>query len=238
MTKARCLTYGIKKEAQIMARNIHLSLEGTEFQFISPQGQAVIKTSLVGIYNVYNILGVIAAALARGIRLETIQEGIEDLKGVPGRLERVDCGQKFSSFIDYAHTQDALENVLKTLREVSRSKIILLFGCGGNRDKTKRPLMAGAAEKWADYCVVTSDNPRKEDPQEIIDDIVPGFERDRYRVIVDRREAMGYALSSAREGDILLIAGKGHEDYQILKDKTIPFKEKEIIEGYFQCLAR
>ncbi len=236
MTKARCVTYGIKGAADVRAKDIHLSLEGTQFKFISAQEEISIETSLVGIYNVYNILAVIAACLKEGLKGDAIREGIRRLKGVPGRLERLDYGQNFSIFIDYAHTQDALENVLKTLRQVSRSKIILVFGCGGNRDRTKRPLMGEAAGQWADRCIVTSDNPRQEDPRAIIDEILPGFKRDNYKVIVDRREAIEVALSAAKEGDIILIAGKGHEDYQILKDKKIPFYEKDIVKEYFQCL--
>lgn len=238
MTDARCISYGIKHNAQWMAEDIQLSLQGTGFKLIHPKGENFIQTPLVGIYNVYNTLAVMAACFAEGMDLESIQEGISFFRGVPGRLERVDAGQNFSIFIDYAHTQDALENILKTLRQVSPSKIILVFGCGGNRDKTKRPLMGRTAAQWADYCVVTSDNPREEDPQEIIDQILPGFQKDNYTVIVDRREAIGHALSLAREGDTVLIAGKGHEDYQVLKDKKIPFKEKEIVRECLQCLPR
>lgn len=236
MTKAKCITYGIKGAADVKAKDSHGSLEGTKFKFVSAQEEIPIETSLVGIYNVYNILAVIAACLKEGINIDTIREGIRRLKGVPGRLERLDYGQNFSVFIDYAHTQDALENVLRALREVSRSKIILVFGCGGDRDRTKRPLMGRTASQWADECIVTSDNPRQEDPRTILDEIIPGFKRDNYKVILDRREAIEYALSAAKEGDIILIAGKGHEDYQILKDEKIPFNEKDIVKEYFQCL--
>ncbi len=238
MTQARGLTYGIKNNAGWKAENIQLSLGGTEFKLIHPKGENSFRTPFVGIYNVYNVLAVIAACCAEGMDLESVQEGISHFHGVPGRLERVEAGQDFSIFIDYAHTQDALENVLKTLRQVSGSKIIVVFGCGGNRDKSKRPLMGRTAGQWADYCVVTSDNPREEDPQEIIDQILPGLQNEHYTVIVDRREAIEHALGLAREGDIVLIAGKGHEDYQVLKDKRIPFKEKDIVREYLQCLPR
>jgi len=202
----------------------------------TPQGDIGINTKLIGLYNIYNILAAAAAALAEGIELKVIKKGIEQMGHIPGRLESVDYGQDFSVFIDYAHTQDALENVLSALRKVSRSKIILVFGCGGDRDRTKRKLMGQVASQLADYAIVTSDNPRSEEPKAIIDEIVPGFFKDQYEVIVDRKQAIEKALAIARKGDLVLIAGKGHESYQVFANRTVDFNEREIIRNYLSCL--
>ena len=234
MTQAKVLTYGIDQKCNFEARDIQLKITGTQFRLIFPDGETTIQTPLIGRHNIYNILAAIAASFPYDIPLETIKKGIQNLSLVPGRLERVDCGQKFSIFIDYAHTEDALKNVLSTIRDVSSSKIILVFGCGGDRDRTKRPKMAKIASQLANFSVITSDNPRSEDPQAIIDEIIPGFEGKNYVTIVDRTEAIYQALDLAQEGDIVLIAGKGHETYQIFKNKTIEFDEREIVRRYFE----
>src|SRR5208282_5460308 len=160
---------------------------------------------------------------------------IESLSHVPGRLEPVDNQKGFYIFIDYAHTEDGLVNVLKSLRAVSPEKIILVFGCGGDRDRTKRPKMAQAACSLADYSILTTDNSRSEEPQAIINEIITGFTKRNYETCVDRKEAIGRALKLAQKNQIVLIAGKGHEDYQVLKDRTIAFNEREIVKE-FLCL--
>lgn len=234
-TSSSVLTYGINNNADVMAREINMEIEQTCFKLVTPQGDIVIRTGLLGQYNIYNILAAAAVCLNEGISLEKICRGVEELKCVPGRLEKIDCQQGYSIIIDYAHTQDALENVLITLKSVAKGKIILVFGCGGNRDRTKRPAMGLVASRLADYCVVTSDNPRNEEPQSIIDEIVKGMEGDNYIVEVDREQAIIKALNIADEGDVVLIAGKGHEDYQIFKDRTIKFDERIVVRQYLRC---
>lgn len=234
-TSASVVTYGIHNNADIMARDIELDVKQTKFRLVTPEGNVVIRTNLLGKYNVYNILAASAVCFKEKISLEKIRQGVEYLRLVPGRLERVDCQQEYDIIIDYAHTQDALENVLTTLRAVTSGKIILVFGCGGNRDRTKRPAMGQVAGRLADYCVVTSDNPRNEEPRAIIDEIVKGFEGDNFTVEVDREQAIIKALNIADEGDVVLIAGKGHEDYQIFKDRTIKFDERQVVRQYLRC---
>ncbi len=239
--KSRLLTYALQENADIYAREIQMDPSGTRFKLYSPGGDILIHTQLIGVHNVVNILAAAAVGIGEGLRLAEIKEGIENLTLVPGRLERVDFAQDYSILIDYAHTPDALEKVLKNLREICQARLILVFGCGGDRDKTKRPLMGGLASQLADFSVVTSDNPRGEDPQSIIAEILPGFKKNNFTVKLERQEAMRYALQLARPGDIVLIAGKGHETYQIFKDKTIPFNEREtigqILAAQRKCLS-
>ena len=227
------MTYGINNSADVMAKNIQCDLDKTVFTLHSYRGEGEIQTSLIGLHNVYNILAAITSAFILNIDLSIIQKGIYNFKGVPGRLERVDYGQDFSIFIDYAHTEDALRNVLTSIKNVSAQKIICVFGCGGDRDKSKRASMGKVVEQLADVVILTSDNPRGENPQDIINDIIQGFEKENYCVIENRKEAIYKALNLAEENDIVLIAGKGHEDYQIIGKKKYPFNEKEIIK---QCL--
>jgi UDP-N-acetylmuramoyl-L-alanyl-D-glutamate--2,6-diaminopimelate ligase len=234
-TPAKILTYGIRQKAEVMAEDIELGIAGTAFRVRTPEGEFSVRTSLVGYYNVYNCLAAISVGVAEGINLDKIKTGIERLKNVPGRLEKVDCGQDFSIFVDYAHTQDALENVMTTLRQCSDAKIILVFGCGGDRDKSKRAPMAAVASSLANFTIITSDNPRSEEPEAIIKDIAEGFEGENYKVIVNREEAIKEAIKMARKDDIVLIAGKGHETYQIFKDKTIHFDERQIIRQIILC---
>jgi UDP-N-acetylmuramoyl-L-alanyl-D-glutamate--2,6-diaminopimelate ligase len=234
MTKASIVTYGLNK-GDVHAEAVSLKISGSQLRVVTPQGAIALQTALVGRHNIYNILAAIGACLSQNIKLENIVPGIERFKNVPGRLERVDYGQPFSIFIDYAHTQDALENVLLAIKQTTASRIILVFGCGGDRDKTKRPLMGAVADQLADWSIVTSDNPRSEDPQEIIDQILPGFKRRHYEVVVNREEAIKAALAKAIPGDVVLIAGKGHETYQIFKDQSIHFDERELIQKYIPC---
>lgn len=235
MTKAKVVTYGIEQPADVTAKDIRLDIQGCRFTLVGAAGEIEVQTPLIGLYNVYNILAAASIGVAEGLALDVIKKGIERLKGVPGRLERVECGQDFSVFIDYAHTQDALENVLSAVRQISPSRIILVFGCGGDRDQSKRPLMGQVAGRLADISFVTSDNPRSEDPQSIIDQIVPGFEQENYKVVVNREEAIKEALNEAKAGDTVLIAGKGHETYQIIADQRIDFNEHEIVKKSLKC---
>lgn len=235
MTRAKIVTYGIKRKADVMAGDIQLDITGSRF-ILTGAGQKIeIQTKLVGTYNIYNILAAAAACLARGMSLEIIKGGIKRLTNIPGRLEYVDCGQDFSIFIDYAHTEDALENVLTATRQVSDSKVILVFGCGGDRDTSKRRLMGRVAGELADFSIVTSDNPRSEGPQSIIDQIVVGFGKENYKIVVNRKEAIEQAIGIAQAGDVVLIAGKGHETYQILGDQRIDFNERKIIKECLSC---
>jgi UDP-N-acetylmuramoyl-L-alanyl-D-glutamate--2,6-diaminopimelate ligase len=234
-TSAKILSYGIKKEANVFATQIKLGIEKTRFVLTLQQDECAIQTSLIGVHNIYNILAAAAACRALGIDLEYIREGIENMPSVPGRVEPVDCGQKFSVFVDYAHTDDALKNVLENIRVVKSSKIILVFGCGGDRDKTKRVKMGKVASALADFSIITNDNPRSEDPQDIVSQIVSGFEHDNYLIILNRKEAIERALAMAHEGDVVLVAGKGHENYQILKDEVIPFDDRQVVREILSC---
>ena len=235
MTKGKVFTYGLKGQAKIKACRIELDFRGSAFTICSPFGEITIRTSLIGRHNVYNILAAAAVSLALGIPLKTIKKGIENLKSVPGRLERVSGGQDFHIFVDYAHTEDALRNVLSNLRIVSKARILVVFGCGGDRDRTKRPKMGKAATDLADEAIITSDNPRSENPESIIREIVSGCKKQNYTVMIDRKKAIKEALSRAQKNDVVLIAGKGHETYQIFKNKTIHFDDREIVKKYLHA---
>lgn len=225
-------TYGWSK-ADFHASRIEITPRGTRFQLNSPKGTVAISSPLIGRVNVYNILAASAAAVARGCSLESIAEGISGLKAVPGRFERVDCGQPFTVVVDYAHTDDALRNLTSLAREFVKhnsGRVITVFGCGGDRDRTKRPLMGEAAGKGSDFVVLTSDNPRSEDPLAIINDAVVGLQRSeaKYKTEPDRRAAIALAIGEAKSGDIVLIAGKGHEKVQISRTGALPFDDREV----------
>jgi UDP-N-acetylmuramoyl-L-alanyl-D-glutamate--2,6-diaminopimelate ligase len=232
--KNRVLTYGINNKSDVKAFDIDISCKGASFKVETPKQVFDIKTDLIGVYNIYNILAAISFAYSTGLKPSDIQEAIRGFKGVPGRLQRVEaCGNKgFSVFIDYAHTDDALLNVLSALKEIAKGVIIVVFGCGGDRDRKKRPGMAKVAAEFADYVVITSDNPRSEDPERIIDDVAQGLPKDfkNYRICIDRKKAIEYAISMVKSNDMILIAGKGHESYQVFKDTTIPFDDKKVAE--------
>ena len=233
LSQGRVLTYAIDATADVRAQMIKFDLSGTHFEVISSQGRTQIHTRFIGRHNVYNILAAVAWGISQGIDAQIICQGIESLTHVPGRLEPVDNKKGIFVFIDYAHTEDGLVNVLKALRAVTHTRLILIFGCGGDRDRSKRLKMGRAACELADHSIVTTDNPRSEDPQAIIDEIVKGFTKKNYETCVDRKAAIARALTLAQVGEIVLIAGKGHEDYQILKDRTIAFNEREIVN---ECL--
>lgn len=235
LTQSRVVTYGIQNHCDFMAKDIHIGVEGSRFYVVYSDGEKLIETNLVGVHNVYNILAAVAACLEEGIGWEAIRGGIKRLPCVPGRLEKVENKKGFAVFIDYAHTDDALKNVLEAMHGISHERIIVVFGCGGDRDQTKRPRMGEVASRLADAVIITNDNPRGEDPQEIARQIVAGCKKNNYEVVLDRREAIHKAIGMARRGDIVLIAGKGHEDYQIFKEKTVPFKEREVVEEFLAC---
>ena len=227
----KVITYGIDRNSQVMARNIKFNYPSTEFLLKTGRASVLIKTRLIGRHNVYNILAVITWALKEGIHLTEIKRAIEEFSLVPGRLEKVECGQGFSIFVDYAHTEDALKNIIQSLRQISENRIIVVFGCGGDRDKTKRPKMGYTVTELADYAVITSDNPRSEDPRNIIRDIERGIRRINYSVVLQRADAIKKSLLLAKRGDIVLVAGKGHENYQVLKNKTVHFDDREVIKA-------
>lgn len=230
----KILTYGIKQEADIRAYDIRSSVEGLRFNVATPLGKTPIFLQLLGKHNVYNALAAIGVGISEGIGLNEIREAIAKAKKVPGRFERIDCGQPFNVVVDYAHTPDALKKVLETARELAGGQVIVVFGCGGERDKTKRPLMGEVAATYSDIIILTSDNPRSEDPLEIIKEIGAGIKKFKssreYLIIENRLEAISKALSLTRNGDLVLIAGKGHEDYQIVKDKRISFNDKDVVK--------
>jgi UDP-N-acetylmuramoyl-L-alanyl-D-glutamate--2,6-diaminopimelate ligase len=191
-----------------------------------------VKLAVGGFFNVYNALGAAGAALGLGIAPETVVRGLAAVPNVAGRFEAVNAGQDFSVLVDYAHTPDGLENVLQSAKSLTKSRLIVVFGCGGNRDRGKRPIMGGIATRLGDIAVVTSDNPRKEDPVAIIDEIltgIPAESRDRVVVEPDRYSAIKRALEIAAAGDVVVVAGKGHEDYQIFADQTIHFDDREVV---------
>ncbi len=229
MISARVITYGVHEEADVKAEIEEFGLTGSRIMIKFFDEKIVLCTRFIGLHNVYNILAAFAAGLGEGFPPEKIKEGLESLRWVPGRLERVEAGQDFFLFIDYAHTDDGLKNVLQSLQAVKHNKIIVVFGCGGDRDRTKRVRMGRVAYELADLSILTSDNPRSEDPVSIIEEIVPGFLKKTYEIVVDREKAIERALTLAQKNDIVLLAGKGHETYQVLKDKTIDFVEKDIV---------
>ena len=217
-------TYGIKSNSDYVGSINSLSIEGTTFT-INGRGY---ETHLVGEHNVYNILASYTLAKTMGIDDEPISRAISNIKNVPGRFERVISGKDYHLFVDYAHTPDALDHLLDAANTLKKGRIITVFGCGGDRDRGKRPIMGSITEKKSDIAIVTSDNPRSEDPDDIIDDIRKGLKGNNHIIIPDRKKAIYTAVEKARKNDIVLIAGKGHEDYQILKEKTIHFDDREI----------
>lgn len=225
-------SYGLG-ETDISAAGAEILGSGISYRMLCGQEEIGINLRLSGRFNVYNSLAAAAVGLKEGIPPELIRRALAEVQGVDGRLESVAEGQDFSVFVDYAHTPDGLENVLQTAQELAEGRIIVVFGCGGDRDRGKRPIMGQLAARYADYCIVTSDNPRSEEPEAIIDEIEAGVTqedagRGRYETIVDREKAIEKAISMARTGDVVLIAGKGHENYQIFKDKTIRFDDREV----------
>lgn len=241
LTAAEVITYGIDNtSADVRAERIVMSARGTQFHLATFRGCAEVTMKLVGRFNVYNALAAAAAAIAEGILPERIAESLSRIQSVEGRMEVVDEGQDFLVLVDYAHTPDGLENALSTISQFAEGEVYCVFGCGGDRDRTKRPVMGEIAAKYSDHVIVTSDNPRTEDPEQIINDIVPGLTRaglspDRYKLLADRRQAIHEAVRQAKPQDIVLIAGKGHETYQDIMGVKHDFDDrlvaKEAIRG-------
>jgi UDP-N-acetylmuramoyl-L-alanyl-D-glutamate--2,6-diaminopimelate ligase len=228
----RCLWYGLSPDAEVRAEDLRQGPDGSRFTMVMPNGRVEIFLRLVGKHNVYNALAAAAAALSLGASELTVASALEDARAVPGRLEQVEApigaGGRIRTFVDYAHTPDALDKICGTLAKLAEGRLHVVFGCGGDRDRTKRAPMAAAVGKHADCAYLTSDNPRSEDPEAILDDMqkgLAGATGDFLRV-VDRSEAIRTAIKHAVPGDTVLIAGKGHETYQIFKDSVVPFDDR------------
>lgn len=236
---AECIGYGAKGDCR--AKKVKVDLDATRFDLKTPWGKTAVKLPLLGLHNVSNALCATAICGGLGVPLGTIVAGLEAVKNVPGRFDRVDAGQDFVVVVDYAHTEDGLRNVLAAARAICKKRVICVFGCGGDRDKTKRPKMGAAAAELADYSIITSDNPRTEDPHRILLDVEVGVQRLRkkgaaYEVIADRAEAIDTAIRMARKGDLVMIAGKGHEDYQIIGTVKHHFDDREVAQAALENL--
>lgn len=227
---SRVTTYSIEKESDLRGIDINLESTGIIFNLKGNEKTYKVQLPIPGRYNVYNALGCIGAALDEGIDMDTIVEGLSKVT-VPGRCENLTLGMNlgFQVIRDYSHTPDSLKNILENLRELTKGKLICIFGCGGDRDRTKRPIMGEIGTELSDIAIITSDNPRSEDPYMILEDIEAGVEKSNYKLIENRREAIKTALLLGKKDDIIVIAGKGHETYQILKNETIHFDEKEVV---------
>jgi len=226
------ITYGLNDSCDVIAKDIVYHSNGVDFILHTPKGSTPISMKLLGEFNVYNVLAAASCGIAFNLELPLIKKAIESFNGIKGRLELIPLKNKdFNVIIDYAHTPDGLKKVLTTIKQFAQGRVVVLFGAGGNRDREKRPLMGEVASKFADFLIVTSDNPRYEDPDKIINDILVGVKRGKakYIAITDRKEAIKYALENAKPKDTILLAGKGHETYTIIKDELIPFDEYKIV---------
>ncbi|MBO5245063.1 MAG: UDP-N-acetylmuramoyl-L-alanyl-D-glutamate--2,6-diaminopimelate ligase [Selenomonadales bacterium] len=237
------ITYGIREEADVRATDIRVTGTGTSFKITGAYGEHQLNLRITGIFNVYNVLGTICAALSENISWETIIDSLESFTSVAGRFELIDGGQSFPIIVDYAHTPDGLENILKTAKEFAQGRIIVVFGCGGDRDRTKRPIMGRIAAQLGDVVIATSDNPRTEDPDRILEDVEAGIlevldDNTHYEKIADRRKAIERAITMAKADDVVMIAGKGHETYQILNTGTIHFDDREVAREVARGLTK
>jgi UDP-N-acetylmuramoyl-L-alanyl-D-glutamate--2,6-diaminopimelate ligase len=234
-TKAEIITYAVNNKADLKVINYKSTAEGLIFNvLVRDKEELEVKLQLLGEYNLYNALAGMGVGISQGLSLDIIKAGLEGVEGVPGRFDRVNCGQDFTVVVDYAHTPDALERVLTAGKKLTEGKLICVFGCGGDRDKTKRPLMGNVATSLSDYAIVTSDNPRTEDPMQIISHILEGIKGGKYEVIPDRKSAIGRAIKIAKKGDFIVIAGKGHENYQIIGTTKTHFDDKEIAREFIE----
>ena len=236
-----CLRYGISINADVFARDIEITENGVSFRLCAAgQGEQPVHMHLTGIFNVYNALTAAAAALELGVSLAEIVRGLESVQAVPGRAEMLDIHTPYKVLLDYSHSPEALENILKAVRDFTKGRVIALFGCGGDRDHGKRPVMGEIGGRLADYCILTSDNPRNEDPYAILASIEEGIRRTQcpYTVIENRREAIRTALQMAREGDMIILAGKGHETYQEIRGVKRPFDEKVVVRELLRELQQ
>ncbi len=236
------MTYGTSpsvKDPDISCTSLELRADGSRFTLRTPSGAIDTSTHLVGAYNVSNCMCAAGMAIHCGLSSDDIARGIASLDRVPGRLERIDAGQPFLALVDYAHTPDALDHALLACRELATGAVIVVFGCGGDRDRTKRPLMGEAATRLADLSLITSDNPRTEDPAAIVADVVAGAQRGggAFRSVIDRREAIAEAIGAARAGDVVLIAGKGHEEGQQFADRTLAFDDRAVTRELLESAA-
>ncbi|TPW14999.1 MAG: UDP-N-acetylmuramoyl-L-alanyl-D-glutamate--2,6-diaminopimelate ligase, partial [bacterium] len=235
-------TYGLEDRADLTADGVRSRLEGLAFTAVTPIGSFAVRSALVGRHNVYNLLAAIGVAIHLEIPQDRIRQGIASLSGVPGRFERLDSGRGFSVIVDYAHTEDALDRLLQAVSELTSGRVITVFGCGGDRDPGKRAPMGRAAARFSDVVVITSDNPRSEDPVRIMDEVVVGVREGsaqtkrpvEWMAVPDRREAIERALGLAHPGDTVVVAGKGHEEYQIIGDQTIPFNDRQVAGDWIQ----
>jgi len=222
------VTYGMGARADFRASNYRIESTGTSYQLDVKGKSYLVRVPLIGRFNIYNSLAALATTTALGVDIRSSVLALSRAPQIPGRLEAVPAKRQFQVFVDYAHTDDALLNVIKTCRDLNPTRLLVVFGCGGDRDRAKRPLMGAVADQFADYSIVTSDNPRKEDPEAIIHEVVAGFKGRGFETVVDRREAINRAIALARPRDIVLIAGKGHEKYQEFRDHTVPFDDIEV----------
>jgi len=241
-THGDTVTYSLDKAASVQGKNLHLGFDETSLEVVREGSSRTLTTSLIGRFNVHNVLAAYAAGVGLGISDATIVRGIENTRPVRGRFEQIVSSRGWTAIIDYAHTPDALDNCLRAINDIRKTRdsgrIITVFGCGGDRDKTKRPLMGRIASAASDVTIVTSDNPRTEDPDQIISDITPGIEAKKHlHVEPDRRRAIKHALTLANEGDIVLIAGKGHEDYQVVGTSKYHLDDREEVESFIEGLA-
>lgn len=231
MLKKDVMTFGFSQQARVRVLDWKMDLNGMNINLLTPVGEMSVSTSLIGAFNAQNIMAAVAVGLGMDMPAQKIIEGIEALEYVPGRLQSVPLNNNALAVVDYSHTPDSLQKALQTLRQLTQNRLIVVFGCGGDRDKGKRPLMGKIAEDLADYVIITSDNPRSEDPQVIIADILKGMDRkDKRETISDRAEAIGRAISLAEEGDVILVAGKGHETYQEIMGRKHHFDDIEVIK--------
>ena len=242
--KARVLTYGIDApDADVRAEEIALSAGGSRFRLVTPGGEASVELTMLGLFSVYNALAAATVAVSQGVDAATIAEALRTFDSVPGRMERIECGQPFTVLVDFAHTPDSLRSILQALRPAVSGRLIALFGCGGDRDPGRRMGMGEAAAALADFSVLTNDNPRTEDPAAIIDQIATAMadagKRDDidFVRIPDRRAAMRYAFAQARAGDVVLLAGKGHEPYLIVGTEYLPWDDREVAREELRTLA-
>ncbi len=231
----RLITYGVGSRADFKASNFKTELAGTSYQLDAQERSYLVRLPLIGKFNIYNSLAAVAAASVFAIPVRAAVLSLASAPPVPGRVELVPGRRNYQVYVDYAHTDDALHNVLRTLRELNPHRLIVVFGCGGDRDRAKRPLMARAAEQWSDLAIITSDNPRSEQPEAIIHEIEKGFGGKSYEVVVDRRAAIERAISLAEPRDIVLIAGKGHETYQQFADRTIDFDDVQVARSAIEA---
>jgi len=238
--RCQTLSFGFDPNAKIHVLNHQSRVDGTDLTVQIPSGEIRYRLQLVGRPNIYNTMAATGAALALGIDAQAIQKGIEGLEGVPGRVERIDAGQPFTVVVDYAHSPDALENLLHTMAQLPHERLITVFGCGGDRDRTKRPIMGEIAVRMSDLVIATSDNPRSENPLEILKEIEVGMHQGPapYKIVPDRRQAIEEAIFAARTGDVVVIAGKGHEDYQVLGDQTIHFDDREVARELIRGIVK